>query len=127
MELNDFEDKEYKKYLKKCRRRRPDVREKERQWLENYKKNHPDFHERQRAADKRYYEKNRTIKIQKAKMFNSQSCKDPIALDVCRYNTLLLRIKRHPDWYEGVNPRDCIVRVPKIKGLDDKLKAEYNL
>ena len=34
---------------------------------------------------------------------------------------------KHPDWYEGVVPKDCLVKVPTIKGLDPEEMKEYNI
>lgn len=120
-------DREYRNYLLRCRRRRPDVRAKEKAYLENYKKTHADFYEKKREADRKYYEKNRTLKIQKIAYFNSRSCNDPVVGDVCKYNTLVQRKMRHPDLYEGVIPKEHLIKVPRIKGLDEELKKEYNL
>ena len=122
-----MENREYRNYLLKCRRMRPDVKEKAREYNEKYKKTHPDYMEKHREADKKYYERNRTLKIQKIAYYNARSCKDPVVGDVCKYNTLIQRIRHHPDWYEGVKAKDCLIKVPTIKGLDEQLKSEYNL
>lgn len=122
-----MQSKEYKKYLVKCRRQRPEVRAKEREYHERYKAAHPDYYERKREADKRFYENHRSERIATINRYNSRSCRDPVAGDVCRYNTLVQRIRHHPDWYGDIKPIDCLIQIPTIKGLDDKLKAEYNL
>ena len=120
-------DKEYKNYLIRCRRRRPDVKEKEKAYLEKYRAEHPDWLERKRKADKTFYKNHRSDKIAKTNLYNSRPCRDPVAGDVCRYNTLMQRKRLHPEWYKDISPAACLVDIPKIKGLDDNLKAEYNL
>ena len=123
-----MEDKmSYENYLRKCRQRRPEVRAKRKAYAEQYRKSHPDYYEKHRLADRKYYENNKTQKIQKTTMFNAKSCRDPVAGDVCKYNTLIQRKMHHPDLYEGVVPRECIIKVPTIKGLDEELRKEYNL
>lgn len=119
--------KEYKDYLRRCRARRPDVMQKNREYARRYREEHPDYREKHRAMDRDYYERNRTLKIQKIAYYNARSCRDPVAGDVCKYNTLIQRIRHHPDWYEGVKAKDCLIKVPTIKGLDEQLKSEYNL
>lgn len=122
-----MQSREYKNYLRRCRRQRPEVKEKEKIYIQRYRESHPDYAEKHRAADKKYYEKNRSARISSIANYNARSCRDPIAQDVCRYNTLIQRIRHHPDWYAGVNAKDCLIEIPRIKGLDDNLKAEYNL
>lgn len=121
------QSREYKNYLRRCRRLRPDVKAKEKEYADRYRANHPDYVERHRESQKRYFENNRTIAQQKIIEYNSRSCRDPVAGDVCRYNTLVNRKRTHPDWYEGVVPKDCLVKVPTIKGMDEQLKKEYNM
>lgn len=118
---------DYQKYLNKCRRQRPDVKAKLKEYHERYKAAHPDFAEKHRETDRRYYERNRSQRIRSVCYYNQRSCRDPIAGDVCKYNTLVHRKRNHPDWYENVSPKDCVIKVPTIRGLDEQLKEEYNL
>ena len=106
---------------------RPEVKAKEKAYLEKYKAEHPDYLERKRATERRFYENHRSQRIAAINRYNSRSCRDPVVGDVCRYNTLIQRIRHHKDWYEGVVPIECLIKVPTIKGLDSKLKEEYNL
>lgn len=122
-----MQSREYRNYLMRCRSKRPEVKEKQREYLKRYKEEHPDFYEKKRKADKAYYERNRSNRIALIGTYNARSCRDPVAGDVCRYNTLIQRMRSHPDWYEGVKAKECLIKVPTIKGLDDNLKAEYNL
>ena len=121
------QSRSYKNYLRRCRRQRPEVREKERQYVEKYIRTHPDYKEKKRESDKKYYDNNKTQVMQKVAQYNARSCNDPVVGDVCRYNTLVHRIKYHPELYEGVIAKDCLIKVPVIKGVDSKLKEEYNL
>ena len=122
-----MQSREYRNYLIRCRRQRPDVKAKERAYFERYKAEHPDFREKKRESDKRLYEKHRTQRIATINRYNARSCRDPVVGDVCKYNTLVQRIRHHKDWYGDIKPIDCLIKVPTIKGLDDKLKEEYNL
>lgn len=119
-------DREYKNFLRRCRYRRPEVKAKQKAYVEKYKETHPDYLEKKRESDRRYYEANRTIRMQKIAYFNARSCRDPVAGDVCKYNTLVQRKRKHPDWYEGVVPRECLIKVPTIKGLDPEEMKKYN-
>lgn len=120
-------EKSYRNYSRKVYRMRPEVREREREYARKYRESHADFKEKHRESDKRYYEKNKFSRIQKVQMFNAKSCNDPVVGDVCKYNTLIHRMRNHKELYEGIKPKDCLIKVPTIKGVDEELKKEYNL
>lgn len=120
-------DNLYRNYLLKCKRRDPAFRAKEKAYQDKYRKTHPEYAEKKKASCRRYYERTRDIRIQMANQYNARSCKDPVAGDICRYNTLVRRKSRQPELYEGISPAECLVKVPTIKGLDEHLKKEYNL
>lgn len=117
------QSREYKNYLRRCRYRRPEVKEKISNYSKKWAAEHP---EEMKEYRRRYREKNRTQLVQKIGFYNSRSCRDPVMGDVCRYNTLIARKRYHPDLYEGVVIKDCIIR-DQIKGVDEQLKKEYNL
>ena len=121
------QSKAYRAYLSRCRRQRPEVKAKEKEYRDRYRATHPDWNKNREQYDKTYYENNRTKKIRENTLFNNRSCHDPIAGDVCRYNTLVQRKRYHPDWYKDVRPGDCLIKVPTIKGMDEELRKEYNM
>lgn len=114
--------RDYKNYLRRCRYRRPEVREKINDYNRKWAAEHPEL---MKEYQKRYRQKNRSQFIQKIAYYNARSCRDPIVGDVCKYNTLIARKRYHPDWYEGVVPKDCLIR-NNIKGLDREETLKYN-
>lgn len=120
-------DKEYRNYLNRCRNQRPDVKAKNREYAKRYRETHPDYMEKHRKSDIEYYKRNRSVRASRIAYYNARSCRDPVVGDVCKYNTLIRRKLNHPDLYEGVNTRECIIKVPRIKGLDEELKKEYGM
>ena len=123
----DKSTRSYRNYINRMRRRDPAVRQKEKEYLDNYCKEHPEYVEKKRECARRYYHRTRDVRIQIVNQYNCRSCKDPVVGDVCRYNTLIRRKSRHPDLYEGVTPAECLVKVPTIKGMDNELKKEYGM
>lgn len=114
--------KDYRNYLRRCRYRRPDVKEKILSYNKEWRESHPDL---MKEYQKRYREKNKTQLIQKINYYNARSCRDPVLGDVCKYNTLIARKRYHPDLYEGIVPKDCLIR-DNIKGLDRAETIAYN-
>ena len=116
------QSKDYKNYLRRCRYRRPEVRDKiynyNKKWAEEHRDQMKEYH-------KRYREKNKTQLIQKIYYYNTRSCRDPVLGDVCKYNTLIARKRYHPDLYEGVIPKDCLIR-DLVKGVDREETQKYN-
>lgn len=121
------QSREYKNYLRRCRHHRPDVREKHNAYLRKYRAEHPELKEQRKKVAAVYYENNRSRLVQAACCYNSKSCRDPVAGDVCRYNTLVHRKRNHPELYKDIVIKDCIIKVPTIKGMDEQLKREYNM
>ena len=116
------QSKDYKNYLRRCRYRRPEVKEKICSYNKKWNAEHP---EQVKEYYKRYRERNKTQLIQRINYYNSRSCRDPVLGDVCRYNTLISRKRYHPDLYEGVVPKDCLIR-DLVKGIDLLEKQNYN-
>lgn len=114
--------REYKNYLRRCRYRRPEVKEKIQSYNKKWVEEHPDLI---KEYAKRYREKNKTQIIQKTYYYNSRSCRDPVLGDVCKYNTLVARKTYHPDLYEGVVLKDCLIR-NLITGVDKEETQKYN-
>jgi len=108
------QSRDYKNYLRRCRYRRPEVKEKIQNYNKKWAEEHPDL---VKEYNRRYREKNRTQIIQKINFYNARSCRDPVLGDVCKYNTLIARKRYHPDLYEGVIPKDCLIR-DLVKGGD---------
>lgn len=119
--------REYKNYLRRARRIRPEVRAKEKEYRDRWVANHPEYREHKKEVAKEYYKNNRSKVIQSISYYNSRSCRDPVAGDVCKYNTLIRRKINHPDLYEGIVIKDCLIKVPTIKNMDDDLKKEYGM
>ena len=116
------QSKDYKNYLRRCRYRRPEVKAKISAYNKKWLDEHPDL---KKEYSRRYRERNRTQIVQKINYYNQRSCRDPVLGDVCRYNTLIARKRYHPDLYEGVIPKDCLIR-PNVKGLDLNETLAYN-
>ena len=116
------QSRDYKNYLRRCRYRRPEVKAKISAYNKKWLDEHPDL---KKEYSRRYRERNRTQIVQKINYYNQRSCRDPVLGDVCRYNTLIARKRYHPDLYEGVIPKDCIIR-PNVKGLDLNETLAYN-
>ena len=116
------QSRDYKNYLRRCRYRRPEVKAKISAYNKKWLDEHPDL---KKEYSRRYRERNRSQIVQKINYYNQRSCKDPVLGDVCRYNTLIARKRYHPDLYEGVVPKDCLIR-PNVKGLDLKETLSYN-
>ena len=116
------QSKDYKNYLRRCRYRRPEVKAKISAYNKKWLDEHPDL---KKEYSRRYRERNRTQIVQKINYYNQRSCRDPVLGDVCRYNTLIARKRYHPDLYEGVVPKDCLIR-PNVKGLDLNETLAYN-
>lgn len=108
-------DKEYKKFIHKAWMKRPDVKEKINAYAQKYR---DENREQVRATNKRFYEGHKEQRIQLVKANNVRPCKDPVLGDTVKYNTLIARMRHHPEFYEGIKPKDCLVHIPKIKGLD---------
>lgn len=115
MNYTEEERKSHKKFSQKLYRRRPDVKEKNKIYQRKYRDEH---RENVQEINKRFYENHRSERIQYTKFYNRRSCKDPVLGDVITYNTLVSRKRYHPDLYEGVILKECLIEVPRIKGLD---------
>lgn len=116
------QSKDYKNYLRRCRYRRPEVKKKIQDYNKKWCAEHPDLI---KEYGKRYRENNRSQIVQKINYYNSRSCRDPVLGDVCRYNTLIARKRYHPELYEGIVVKDCIIR-DLIKGVDNAETIKYN-
>lgn len=116
------QSRDYKNYLRRCRYRRPEVKEKIQSYNKKWVAEHPDL---VKEYNRKYREKNRTQIVQKIYYYNSRSCRDPVLGDVCKYNTLIARRRYHPDLYEGVVPKDCLIR-DLVKGVDRAETQMYN-
>lgn len=115
MNYTEEERKSHKKFSQKLYRRRPDVKEKNKIYHRKYRDEH---RENVQEINRRFYENHRSERIQYTKFYNRRSCRDPVLGDVVTYNTLVSRKRYHPDLYEGVVLKDCLIEVPRIKGLD---------
>lgn len=115
--------KDYKNYLRRCRYRKPEVRNKiyeyNKKWFEEHK-------EQMVESRNRYIEEHKGEIIRRVANYNNRSCRDPILGDVCRYNTLIARKRYHPDLYEGVVVSKCLIK-SNILGLDEKDKEKYGI
>lgn len=108
-------DKEYQKFIHKAWMKRPDVREKTNAYQRQYREKH---REKVRETDKRFYENHKDYRIRLVKINNARPCKDPVLGDTVKYNTLVARMRYHPEFYEGIKPKDCLIHIPKIKGIE---------
>lgn len=121
MNYTEEERKAHRKFSVKIYQQRPDIREKQRQYSRAYNDKHRD---KKRERDREYYERNRSQRISSISYYNKRSCRDPVLNDVVSYNTLIARRRYHPDLYKDKpSPKECLVRVPKIKGIE-KYEAE---
>lgn len=115
MNYTEEQKRSHIRYSQKVYNQKPDVKKKHNEMQKKFRREHP---ERAREIDSRHYYSNRSQRIAASTQENNKSCRDPVLNDVVRYNTLIARMRYHPELYEGVVPKDCIIRVPKIKGLD---------
>lgn len=115
MNYSDLEKKSHRKYSKIVYNSRPEVKEKNRARSRKWRAENL---EKAREVDKRFYENHKSQRIDAVKLNNKKPCKDPILGDTVAYNTLIARRRYHPELYEGVVPKDCIIHIPKIKGLN---------
>lgn len=115
--------KDYKNFLRRCAYRRPEVREKVQGYNKKWRDKNP---EKVKEGSRRYAETHKIEMKRYATNYNKKSCRDPVLGDVCSYNTLIHRKGYHPDLYEGVVPKDCIIRIPQIAGVDENGNTIYN-
>ena len=123
----DKHSKQYRNFILKAWRKRPDVKEKLLAYQRKYAAEH---REQIRENDKKFYANHKAERIEAVKRNNVRMCKEPVVGDNVKYNTLIARIKRHKEFYVGVVPKDCIIHIPKIKGIEllsEEQKEQNNI
>jgi hypothetical protein len=108
-------DKSYRAYTIKVYNQRPDVKKKHAEYTRKYRQQNP---EKYRQYQKKHYENHRTEEVKRIKVYNERPCKDPVLGDTVKYNTLINRKKKHPDLYGDLRVADCLIYIPKIRGLE---------
>lgn len=127
MDYLEKEKRAHQKYSMKVYNSRPENKKKNNERQKKFRKEHP---EKAREIDRRHYYAHRSERITTMTLENNKPCRDPVLNDTVRYNTLIARMRYHPELYEGIRPRDCIIHIPKIKGLDllsDEQKQDLDL
>lgn len=127
MNYSEAEKKLHNKYSVKIYNQRPDVKERNRKRALQWR--HENI-EKAREADSRFYKNHKSERISASALNNSRPCKDPILGDTVRYNTLVVRIRNHPELYGDISPKDYLIHIPKIKGLDlltEQQKKDLNV
>lgn len=115
MNYSEEEKKAHIKFSRKLYNARPEQKEKRKIYQRKYRKLYPD---RVKATAKRHYEENKSIRVAKAREYQRQPCRDPLLGDTISYNCLVLRIHHHKDLYGDIRAKDCLIPIPKIKGID---------
>lgn len=121
------EKKSHEKFSRKLYNQKPECKKKRRENQKRYREKYP---ERVKEINKKCYYKFRSERLANAKTFQKKPCLDPILKDTVTYNCLTLRIRNHPEIYEGIKVKDCLIHIPTIKGLNllsDEQKKELNI
>lgn len=114
LDINKAE-KSYRAYSLKVYKQRPDVKKKTAAYLKKYREEHM---EQYKEYQKKYYKNNRKRSMAQIKYYNDRPCRDPILGDTVKYNTLVSRKMKHPDLYGDLRVADCLIHIPRIKGIE---------
>jgi hypothetical protein len=115
MNYTEEQKKSHLRYSQKVYNQKPENKKRNNERMKKFRRENP---ERAREIDRNFYYEHRSERIAATTRGNNKPCRDPVLNDTVRYNTLIARIRYHPELYEGVVPKDCIIHTPKIKGLE---------